>query len=291
MNTHVLAPSIQMIRPRPVRRRLLTPLLAIFAIGALIVLAPVVLTLAPDEIDLGARLQPPIGLGGTWSHPLGTDQLGRDVFDRILVGARVSLAIGIAATVLAGTVGSGIGLTGGYLGHLTERITLWFGDVQMALPFVVIAIGISAVLRPSLPGVILILGFSGWATYARVARLTAQPLRHAMFIDAARVNGATETRVIFRHLLPVAMSPILAIASQQAGAMILYESALSFLGIGVPASTITWGRMIADARDLPPSAWWVTVMPGLAIVFTVLAFNIVGIVLHQRLLGRRSWSV
>jgi peptide/nickel transport system permease protein len=269
-----------------------------FALPALLIATALVIAiglpwlihLEPNAIDLRARLQEPILFGGSWSHPLGTDQLGRDIGIRMLAGAKISLLVAIAATLLAGLIGSTIGLTGGYLGGVPDRVALWLGDLQLAIPFVIIAIGVSAVLTPSVLNVILILGTTGWATYARVARLSVIPLRNAPFVDAARVNGVSQPRIVTRHLLPVVLPPLIAIASQQAGAMILYEAALSFLGLGVPGGTITWGRMIADARDASSTAWWATVMPGLAIVFIVLGFNALGSYSLDRMGGSTGGS-
>ena len=281
--------TYQPVDRHPMRpHRFVRPLaVTLIVAGALIVL----LTLPgdPNAIDLAARLTPPIGFGGTWDHPLGTDQLGRDIASRLVAGAAVTLLIAIAATLIAAAVGITLGVAGGYRGGRLDRAILWLGDVQLALPFIVIAIGVSAVLNPSVTGVILILAVTGWTTYARVARLTVMPLRHASFIEAARVNGATESRILYRHLLPVALTPLIAIACQQAGAMILYASALSYLGLGVPSSTITWGGMIADARDTAATAWWVTVIPGLAIVITVVLFTAFGAWLNRRIVGKRSF--
>ena len=242
----------------------------------------------PGQVALTDRLRPPVGFGGAWDHPLGTDGLGRDILARIIAGARVSLLIAVSATVVAGTIGSGVGLLGGYFGGITDRLTTWLGDVQLALPFVVIAIGVAASFEPSALTVVLILGTTGWATYARVARLAAQPLRSAAFVDAARVSGASNGRIAFRHVLPVIAPPLLAIASQQAGLMLLYEAALSYLGLGVPPGTITWGGMIADSRETAQTAWWATVVPGLAIVFVVMGFNGASVVLERRLMGDRK---
>jgi peptide/nickel transport system permease protein len=236
-------------------------------------------------VALTDRLAAPVGFGGGWAHPLGTDQLGRDVLARVLTGARASLIVAISATALAGTIGSLIGLTGGYFGGRLDLVTTWLGDVQMAIPFVVVAIAVAASVKPSVLTVVIVLGVTGWASYARVARLAALPLRRALFVDAARVMGAGSARVMFRHVLPVILPTLLAIAGQQTGAMMLYESALSFLGLGVPAGTITWGGMIADSREISQQAWWATVAPGLAIVVAVLGFNAFGTVLAQGLTG------
>jgi peptide/nickel transport system permease protein len=263
---------------------------AVFAglLIALGVLGPTLLAHDPDKISLTDRLMPPLGFGGTWAHPLGTDQLGRDLLARVVVGARISLIVALSATVLAGTIGVTIGLVGGYFGGRLDRLAVWLGDVQLAIPFVVVAIGVSASLTPSAANVVVILGITGWATYARVARLAAQPLRHAGYIDAARLAGAGSGRILFRHLLPVIAPTLLAIAGQQAGAMMLYEAALSYLGLGVPAGTITWGGMVADARETAQTAWWATVVPGLAIVLVVIGFNATSAVISRRVLNGRS---
>jgi peptide/nickel transport system permease protein len=251
-------------------------------------LGPAVLAHEPDKIALTDRLMSPIGFGGTWAHPLGTDHLGRDILARVIAGTRISLILAVSATVVAGVIGTAIGLLGGYFGGRLDRVSVWLGDVQMAIPFVVVAIGVSASFTPSAFNVVLILGATGWATYARVSRLAAQPLRHSAFIDAARVAGAGNGRIVFHHLLPVIAPPLIAIASQQAGAMMLYEAALSYLGLGVPASTITWGGMIADARETAQTAWWATVAPGIAIVLVVIGFNATGAVVSRRLVNGKS---
>lgn len=239
----------------------------------------------PAAISLDNRLVAPIGFGGGWDHPFGTDQLGRDVLARTIAGARISLIVAVSATVVAGAIGTSLGLLGGYLGGRLDRATVWIGDVQMAIPFIVVAIGVSATFEPSAVNVVAVLGVTGWATYARVSRLAALAVREATFVDAARMLGASNRRIIVRHVLPVISPPLLAIAGQQAGAMMLYEAALSYLGLGVPAGTITWGGMIADARDTAHSAWWATIAPGIAIVLVVIGFNATGAVISRRLTG------
>ena len=252
------------------------------------ILGPSMFAHDPNQISLTDRLAPPIGFGGSWAHPLGTDQLGRDLLARVIAGARISLIVAISATVVAGTIGVTIGMVGGYFGGRLDHLAVWLGDVQMAIPFVVVAIGVSASLTPSAVNVVVILGLTGWATYARVARLAAKPLRRAGYVDAARLTGAGHGRILFRHLLPVIAPTLLAIAGQQAGAMMLYEAALSYLGLGVAAGTITWGGMIADARDTAQTAWWATVVPGLAIVLVVIGFNATSAVISRRVINGRS---
>lgn len=268
-------------------RRLAPPIVIIVLMALVGLLGPHLAANDPSTVALGDRLLPPIGFGGSSAHPLGTDSLGRDVLARVLAGARISLLIALSATLLAGIIGTTAGTIGGFLGGRWDAAFTWLGDVQMAIPFVVVAIGVAVSLDTSALTVVLILGFTGWATYARVARLAAQPLQTAGFVESARVSGASGRRIVGRHVLPVILPPLVAIACQQAGALMLYEAALSFLGLGVPPGTITWGGMIADSRETAQVAWWATVAPGIAIVLTVFGFNAIGSAVTRRLLGMR----
>jgi peptide/nickel transport system permease protein len=258
--------------------------------GAVLTLVVALIAIAPRQLDptaisLSNRLTPPLGFGGTTTHILGTDSLGRDVLARVVTGARISLLIAVFATIGAGSLGVVAGVVAGYLGGRWESAISWLSDVQMALPFVVVAIAMAATFRPSTATVILVLTVTGWATYARVARAATRSLRSSGFVESARVSGANEGRIVARHVLPVIAPALIILACQQAGAMILYESALSFLGLGVPAGTITWGGMIADARDQTSVGWWITVAPGLAIVCSVIVFNALGRWFNRRALG------
>jgi peptide/nickel transport system permease protein len=243
---------------------------------ALALIGPALLTIDPAKQDLRGRLTPPIGFGGATDHLLGTDGLGRDLLARIVQGARVSLAIGVTATLIAGTIGVALGLIAGYAGGIADRIVSFIVDVQQTIPFVVVAIGVVAVVQPSLRNVIVVLAVTGWVGYARIVRLQAMSLRRAPFIEAARAIGVGPGRIISRHLLPNVAGPVLVIASQQVAAMILYEAALSYLGLGVPLETITWGGMVAAGRETMTTAWWVSTLPGVAIAVTVLGFNLLG---------------
>jgi peptide/nickel transport system permease protein len=242
----------------------------------LALVGPALLTIDPAKQDLRGRLSPPIGFGGDRHHLLGTDGLGRDLLARIVQGARVSLAIGVTATLIAGTIGVVLGLIAGYAGGIADRLVSFVVDVQQTVPFVVVAIGVVAVLQPSLRNVIVVLAVTGWVGYARIVRLQTMSLRRAPFIEAARAIGVGPGRILTRHLLPNVAGPVLVIASQQVAAMILYEAALSYLGLGAPGSTITWGGMVAAGRDTMTTAWWVSALPGVAIALTVLGFNLLG---------------
>ncbi len=249
----------------------LTSVICLLAIAG-----PWLVSADPAQQDLAARLAPPVGFGGTLDHPLGTDGLGRDMLSRVVAGARVSLLIGVVATVVAGTFGVALGLVAGFGGGLTDRLVTWGIDVQMAVPFVVVAIALTAVLGNGLGNVILALSVTGWVGYARVIRLQSRALRAAPWVEAARSLGARPWRVATRHLLPNLVPTIVILASQQVAGMILYEAALSYLGLGVGGNVITWGGMVADGQDELLQAWWVTVVPGAAVALTVLGLNALG---------------
>lgn len=262
---------------------ILTLLLAAAAVG------PWLWPVDPEAQDLINRFAPPLGFGGTSAHPLGTDTVGRDMLARLISGARISLPLALAATLGAGAIGMTLGTLSGYRGGWIDRLVTWLADVQLAIPFVVFAIVITVVMGNSIRNVLLTLIVTGWVSYARVTHLQARSLRSTAWIEAARASGAGPWRVVIRHLLPNLAAPALILATQQVGAMILYESSLSFLGLGVGGSTITWGGMAALGREAIFKAPWVAAVPGLAIALTILGFNLTGDWLATR--GRRQgWS-
>lgn len=233
----------------------------------------------PDEQHLDLRLKPP----GTPGHPLGTDPLGRDLGARVLYGSRVSLLIGLAAVVLAGGLGIPLGLAAGYRGGLVDSIVMRLVDLQLAVPFLVLALVIMAVVGPSLLNVVLVLGLAGWVAYARVVRAETLAIREREFVTAARAAGAGPWKILVRHVLPHIWPQVIVVSTLQIGTMILAEASLSFLGLGVPPEVTTWGGIAADGRDYVTSAWWVTTVPGVAILLTVLGTNLVGDWLRDRL--------
>lgn len=249
-------------------------ILALLLLGA--ALGPLVWRVDPQAQDLVNRLAPPLGFGGTRSHPLGTDTLGRDILAMLIAGARVSLPLAIAATAAAGVVGVSLGLLAGFRGGWAHRVVTWLADVQLAIPFVVFAIVITVMIGNSVSNVLATLVVTGWVAYAQVVGIQARSLRRAEWVEAARAVGAAPSRVLLRHILPNVAGTAIVLATQQAGAMILYESSLSFLGLGVGGNTVTWGGMAALGRDAIFKAPWVAALPGLAIALAILGFNLTG---------------
>lgn len=249
-------------------------ILALLVLGA--AFGPLLWRVDPQAQDLVNRLAPPLGFGGTTAHPLGTDTLGRDTLALLLAGARVSLPLAAGATAAAGVVGVTLGMLAGFRGGWANRIVNWLADVQLAIPFVVFAIVITVMIGNSVSNVLGTLIVTGWVAYAQVVGLQARTLRSAEWVEAARAVGASPTRVLLRHILPNVAGTAIVLATQQAGAMILYEASLSFLGLGVGGNTVTWGGMAALGRDAIFKAPWVAALPGLAIALAILGCNLTG---------------
>jgi peptide/nickel transport system permease protein len=256
-----------------------------FGLTALLVVAALVgplLPLDPTHQALASRLQPPVWAGGAWAHPFGTDQLGRDLLARVIAGARVSLLVGAVATIGAGAIGVALGLLAGFRGGRIDAAIRWLVDVQLAVPFVVMAIALTAAVGRGLGTLLATLALTGWIAYARVVRLQARSAREAPWAEAARSLGASPARVAIRHILPNLTAPILVLATQQVAAMILYEAALSYLGLGLGDKTITWGGMVAGGRETLLVAPWNSIVPGGAIALAVLGLNLLGDALIDR---------
>jgi peptide/nickel transport system permease protein len=241
------------------------------------VLAP---ALAPDDPvrnDLLERLTPPMWVpGGSARHPLGTDTLGRDVVTRLLYGARVSLIVGFSAVVLAGTLGVLLGLVAGYYGGRLDDLLMRVGDVQLAFPALVLAIAVLAVVGSGLGNVVLVLGVTGWVTYARIARAEALSLRHREFVESARALGARDAAILRRHVLPNVLPPLVVVATFSVARTIIAEASLSFLGLGLPPPAPSWGAMLDEGRNYLTTGWWLALFPGVAILAVVLGINLVG---------------
>jgi len=241
------------------------------------VLAPVISPADPLLQDVSVRLKPPTLEGGDGqAHLLGTDHLGRDILSRLIYGARISLAIGISAVAVAGTLGTLIGLVAGYRGGRVDDLCMRLTDTMLAMPFILLALAVIAVLGSSLRNIIFVLGITSWVSYARVVRAEVLTLRMREFVAAAQALGGHGTRIIFRHLLPNVLTPVIVIATLEVARMIILESALSFLGLGVQPPTPTWGGMLADGRAYLSTAWWLATFPGLCIMLSVLGINLLG---------------
>ena len=238
---------------------------------AVAIAAPLLSPHPPDEIDLSRRLLPPGGV-----NLLGTDDLGRDVLSRMIHGARVSLAVGLLATALSLVVGSILGALAGYYGGAADWIVSRLIEIVLCFPFLLLVLAIVALFQPSLWTILIALGLTSWTTEARFVRAEFLRLRELDYAQAARASGARDPRIIFRHLLPNALAPVLVSASFGVASAVLTESALSFLGFGVALPTSSWGSILAVAQDYIEFAWWLALFPGLAIFMTVAAFNLIG---------------
>jgi peptide/nickel transport system permease protein len=263
------------------RRRRPGPLVLVgSALLALTVLAstaaPLLSASNPVRPSFGQRLRPPWGLGGTSSHPLGTDNLGRDILARLLHGGRVSLVLATSAVLLAGGVGILAGLLTGVLGGLVDDLVMRAADVQLAFPVIMLAIAVVAVVGTSPVALVGVLSLSGWVLHARTVRANVLTVRRLEYIEAAGALGATRPRLVLRHVLPNVLAPILVIASSQFATMVLLESGLSFLGMGIQPPAPAWGTMLAEGRDYLSNAWWLATVPGLAISVVVLGANLLG---------------
>ncbi len=230
----------------------------------------------PGDQEISRALQRPSWLGGPPGALLGTDNLGRDIYSRILFGSRVSLIVGLSAVAIAGSLGFVLGLVAGYYRGWVDSLIMRVADFQLSVPFIVLAIAVLGVIGPSLQNLILVLGVTSWVSYARVVRSEVLWLRESEFVLAARAVGARGIRIILYHIRPNVMAATIILASLEVARMIISEAALSFLGLGIPPPTPSWGAMVADGRNYLDSAWWIAAFPGLAIVITVLGINLLG---------------
>ena len=223
------------------------------------------------------RLQPPVWIeGGELARPLGTDQLGRDILSRVIVGTRVSLAIAFSAVLISAFIGITAGVAAGYFGGLTDSIIMRLVDIQLAFPLLLVIIALVAILGASLPILIGLLGLSGWAQYARLVRAETLSVREREYVAASRAIGNSSLGIIWRHVLPNISTTTIVIGTFELARILLIESSISFLGLGVQPPTPSWGTMIADGRNYIYQGWWVATIPGMAIVLAVTAFNFIG---------------
>ncbi|MDR1608798.1 MAG: ABC transporter permease [Deltaproteobacteria bacterium] len=243
--------------------------LAMFVISGL---APYLAPHDPDKVAIRYRLKPP----GTASHPLGTDSMGRDVLSRLIWGSRISLKVGFVAVGLATLIGLALGAVAGYRGGLIDGLIMRFCDLMLCFPSMFLILAVIAILEPSIWNVMIVIGLTSWMGVARLVRAEFLSLMTRDFVLAARAQGASAFRIIWRHLLPNAMGPVLVTATLGVAGAILTESSLSFLGLGTQPPTPSWGGMLTEGKDHLSRAWWLSLYPGLCILATVLSYNLLG---------------
>jgi peptide/nickel transport system permease protein len=269
---------LEFLRRLVARRTALFGLIVVAIVVLTAVAAPLLSPFDPIEQDLGdLRLKAP-GFRDTGGrvHPLGTDHLGRDLLARVIHGARPALLVGFAAVAISGLIGMATGLISGYFGGRMDDVLMRLADIQLAFPFILLAIAVIGVLGPSLQTIIIVIGVSSWVVYARIVRGAVLTLREREFVQAALALGGGDARILLRHILPNVFTPWLVVATLDMARVIVIESALSFLGLGVQPPTPTWGGMLADGRVYISTAWWLATFPGLAILITVLGINLFG---------------
>jgi peptide/nickel transport system permease protein len=277
------------------RRLLASP---IAALGALVLVTFVVMALFAPQLapfdptapNLRVRLAPPAWAGGPEQHLLGTDHLGRDILSRLIYGSRIALLVGVAGVTLQALLGITLGILAGYFGGRLDVAISRLIDTLIAIPNTILYLTVLGVFGPSLVGLVLVIGFIGWTTFARVVRAETLSVRNREFVEAARALGQFTPIILLRHVLPAIMAPIIVVATLNVATVIILEASLSFLGFGVQPPTVTWGRMLADGRNYVATAWWLATFPGVFITFLCLSLIFLGDrlrdVLDPRLRGR-----
>ena len=243
----------------------------VLLVFVLSIFAPLIAPYNPSKIDIDNIL-----VGPSLSHPLGTDDLGRDVLSRMLWGGRISLEVGFVAVGLATVIGIILGSLAGYYGGWLDTIIMRFVDIMLSIPTIFLVLTVIAILEPSIINIMIVIGLTSWMEPARLIRGEFLSLKEREFVVAARALGASDNRIMLRHILPNGLSPILVSATIGVGVAILIESGLSFLGLGVQPPTPSWGSLLSSGKDNIEIAWWLSVFPGLAILFTVLGYNLLG---------------
>ena len=277
------------------------PLVPLFVLVALLIVpalfADLIAPYSPYEVNPRERLTPPawsgaqtlagvpVGPPGSWEHILGTDKLGRDVLSRIIHGARISLSISLLAILAGGLVGSALGVLAGYFGGLLDHLVMRLVDVFITIPGLLFALVLAIVLGPSFGTIVLVVAVILWPRFARMARAETLSMRGRDFVSRAKVSGASDGRIMLRHIFPNVVNPLVVLVTLEVGHVILLEATLSFLGAGIPRPIPAWGLMVSDGRDLivGGNGWWVSLFPGLAILLVVLSMNLSGDWLRDKL--------
>lgn len=261
-----------------------TGLAVITVLAALALAAPFVAPYSPTAIDVYNVLSPPSA-----GHPFGTDELGRDVFSRMIWGSRVSLKVGFIAVGIAIGIGTIVGSLAGFYGGRIDAVLMRFVDMMLAFPTFFLILAVISIVEPSISTIMIVIGLTGWMDVARLVRAEFLTLKERDFVSSARVLGADDLRIIFRHIIPNALSPVFVAATFGIAGAILVESGLSFLGLGVQPPDPSWGNILTSGKDNITVAWWLSLFPGLAILITVLSYNLVGEGLRDAL-DPRLWA-
>ncbi len=258
-----------------------------FGIFILLVIAvafyPEISGIDPTKMNVRARLLPPLFLDNNWSfaHPLGTDQIGRDMLVRSLVGLRYSFLIGIASVIVTLGIGCTLGTIAGYFGGRIDMLIMRLTDAQLSIPMIILAIAVLGVSRPTIPAIVLVLGLSSWPVYARIMRSIVMTERQREYVRAAKLGGSTDIRIILTLLVPLLLPPVIFTSVLDVARMMIFESTLGFLGLGVQPPTPTFGNIIADGRKYLLNAWWIATMPGIFLGLTLTSINLIGASLEQ----------
>jgi len=256
------------------------PLIGLTVVVLMLVMsvaAPILSPYQPNEGDISARLKPPFWVAGAVvGHPLGTDEIGRDIATRLIYGGRISLGVGLATTALTTLIGVSLGLLSGYYGKVVDEVIMRMGDILLAFPFILLCMVTVLMLGPGLRNIVLVLGVFGWVGFARVVRGETLSLREKEFIEAARVTGCSNFRILIKHILPNLVPSIIVVATFVMASAIIAEATLSFLGLGIPPAVPSWGGMLNIGRNYMRNLPWLALFPGLLLLLLVLSLNLLG---------------
>ncbi len=278
-----LPPPAGRTRGRPGGLRIVCSLLVVACFVVAAVIGPILLKYDPVATNLGFRLKPPgTRLPDGSLAVFGTDQVGQDVLAQMMQGARVSITVGVATLLLAGFIGVTVGVLAGYFGGWVDAVLMRLADIQLTFPSILLAIFIASILGPSVVNLVIVLSIANWVTFARVTRSQVLGIKRRDFVDATRTLGARTWHLMTRTILPSCTAPIVVVATVVLGHVILAEASLSFLGLGSPASTPSWGVTIANGRDYLSNAWWISTIPGIGLAVLVISFGVLGDALRDR---------